>query len=169
MNARDDRPDEPADDWLRLSEPDHGELEAQLVQAALAAPRWSSGRLVEHFEAGFAAWLGRAHAVAVPSGTLGTWLALRALGIGPGDEVIASTYGWHQVGQAVALAGAKLVFSDIHYWSGCLDPARAAAQVTPATKARTTAKAVPRTIHFLFIPLPSEPLLLPPTTPPGCP
>jgi perosamine synthetase len=135
MNARDDRPDEPADDWLRLSEPDHGELEAQLVQAALAAPRWSSGRLVEHFEAGFADWLGRAHAVAVPSGTLGTWLALRALGIGPGDEVIASTYGWHQVGQAVALAGAKLVFSDIHYWSGCLDPARAAAQVTPATKA----------------------------------
>ena len=66
MNARDDRPDEPTDDWLRLSEPDHGELEAQLVQAALAAPRWSSGRLVERFEAGFAAWLGRAHAVAPP-------------------------------------------------------------------------------------------------------
>jgi hypothetical protein len=46
---------------------------------------------------------GRAHAVAVASGTLGTWLALRALGIGPGDEVIASPYGWHQVAHAVTL------------------------------------------------------------------
>lgn len=123
------------DDWLLLSEPDSGELELQLVQAALAAPRWSSGRLVERFEAGFAQWLGRAHAVAVPSGTVGTWLALRALGIGPGDEVIASTYGWHQVAQAVVLAGARVVFADINYWSGCLDPVRAAAQVTPATRA----------------------------------
>ena len=123
------------DDWLLLSEPDAGELEVQLVQAALAAPRWSSGRMVERFEAGFARWVGRAHAVAVPSGTVGTWLALRALGIGPGDEVIASTYGWHQVAQAVSLVGARLVFSDINYWSGCLDPARAAAQVTPATRA----------------------------------
>ena len=124
-----------ADLELRLSEPDAGELEGRLVQAALAAPRWSSGRMVERFEAGFAQWVGRAHAVAVASGTLGTWLALRACGIGAGDEVIASTYGWHQVPQAVTLAGARPVFSDIHYWSGCLDPVRAAAQVTPATRA----------------------------------
>jgi dTDP-4-amino-4,6-dideoxygalactose transaminase len=66
---------------------------------------------------------------------LGTWLALRALGIGAGDEVIASAHGWHQVAHAVTLAGAKVVFSDINYWSGCLDPVRAAAQVTPATRA----------------------------------
>jgi dTDP-4-amino-4,6-dideoxygalactose transaminase len=123
------------DDWLRLSEPDGGELEWRLVQAALAAPRWSAGRLVEQFEAGFARWLGREHAVAVPSGTLGTWLALRALGIGPGDEVIASPYGWHQVAHAVTLAGARPVFSEINYWSGCLDPARAAPLITPATRA----------------------------------
>ena len=127
--------DDTPDDWLLLSEPDASALEGQLVQAALSAPRWSSGRLVERFEAGFAQWIGRAHAVAVPSGTIGTWLALRALGIGPGDEVIASTYGWHQVAQAVALTGARVVFSDINYWSGCLDPVRAAAQVTPATRA----------------------------------
>jgi perosamine synthetase len=43
--------------------------------------------------------------VAVASGTLGTWLALRALGIGPGDEVIASAHGWHQVAHAVTLTG----------------------------------------------------------------
>lgn len=123
------------DDWLLLSDPDVSALEGELVQAALRAPRLSAGRMVEQFEAGFARWLGRAHAVAVPSGTLGTWLALRSLGIGPGDEVIASPYGWHQVAHAVTLAGARVVFSDINYWSGCLDPARAAAQITPATRA----------------------------------
>ncbi len=123
------------DDWMLLSEPDTSALETQLVQAALAAPRWSAGRMVERFEAGFAEWIRRDHAVAVPSGTVGTWLVLRALGIGPGDEVIAPSYGWHQVAQAVELAGARLVFSDINYWSGCLDPVRAAAQVTFATRA----------------------------------
>lgn len=123
------------DDWLLLAEPDSSELEGQLVQAALDSPRWSAGRLVERFEAGFAREIGRAHAVAVASGTVGTWLALRALGIGAGDEVIASPYGWHQVAHAVTLTGAKLVFADIDYWSGCLDATRAAAKVTPATRA----------------------------------
>ena len=123
------------DEWFLLSDPDISEVEMQLVQAALAEPVLSSGAMVQHFEAGFAHWVGRRHAVAVASGTLGTWLALRALGIGPGDEVIASSYGWHQVAQAVALTGARAVFADINYWSGCLDPVRAAAQITPATKA----------------------------------
>jgi dTDP-4-amino-4,6-dideoxygalactose transaminase len=123
------------DDSLLLSEPDIGELESALVQAALNAPRLSAGRMAERFESGFAQWLGRGHAVAVASGTLGTWLALRALGIGAGDEVIAPAYGWHQVAHAVTLAGARVVFADINYWSGCLDPVRAAAQITPRTKA----------------------------------
>jgi dTDP-4-amino-4,6-dideoxygalactose transaminase len=127
--------DECSDDWLLQSEPDISELEGQLVQAALRAPRWSAGRMVARFEAGFAQWLGRAHAVAVSSGTLGTFMALRAAGIGPGDEVIAPAYGWHQVAHAVTLVGARLVFADINYWSGCLDPGRAAAQITPRSKA----------------------------------
>ena len=123
------------DGWLQLSLPDTSEVESQLVQAALQAPRWSSGHLVQQFEARFASWLGRAHAVAVPSGAIGTWLALRALGIGPGDEVIASAHGWQPVAHAVTLAGARVVFSEIDYWSGCLDPARAAAHITPRTRA----------------------------------
>lgn len=123
------------EDWIALSDPDLSELELQLVQAAMAGSRLTHGPMVARFEASFARWLGRAHAVSVASGTLGTWLALRALGIGPGDEVIASPLGWHQVAQAVTLAGARLVFGDINYWTGCLDPARAAARITPATKA----------------------------------
>ena len=125
----------PPAELLLLSEPDVGELEGALVQAALQGPRLSAGPLVQRFESDFARWLGRGHAVSVASGTLGTWLALRALGIGPGDEVIASAHGWHQVAHAVTLTGARLVFADIDYWSGCLDPARAALQVTPRTRA----------------------------------
>jgi perosamine synthetase len=123
------------DDWLLLSDPDLSEVELELVQAALGEPRLSAGPMVQHFEQSFAQWVGRKHAVAVASGTIGTWLALRVLGIGPGDEVIASPYGWHQVAHAVSLTGARVVFADINYWSGCLDPVRAAAQITPATKA----------------------------------
>ncbi|MBK7612945.1 MAG: DegT/DnrJ/EryC1/StrS family aminotransferase [Burkholderiales bacterium] len=124
-----------SEDWIALSDPDLSGLEVQLVQTAMSGSRLTYGPMVARFEASFARWLGREHAVSVASGTLGTWLALRALGIGPGDEVIASPHGWHQVAQAVTLAGATLVFSDINYWTGCLDPVRAAAKVTPATKA----------------------------------
>jgi perosamine synthetase len=127
--------DSTPDGALLLSDPDIGEVELALVQAALGSSRLSAGPMVAHFETAFAHWLGRRHAVAVASGTLGTWLALRAAGIGPGDEVVASPYGWHQVAHAVGLAGARVVFSDINYWSGCLDPARAAAQITPRTRA----------------------------------
>jgi len=129
-----DGPDLP-DDWLLLSEPDLSEVEPQLVLAALGQPRLSAGRMVAHLEQQFADSLQRKHGIAVASGTLGTWLALRALGIGPGDEVIASPYGWHQVAHAVTLCGARVVFSDINYWSGCLDPVRAATAITPFTKA----------------------------------
>jgi dTDP-4-amino-4,6-dideoxygalactose transaminase len=123
------------EDGLLLSDPDISEVELTLVSRALQQPRLSAGAMVEHLEESFAAWLGRRHAVSVASGTLGTWLALRALGIGPGAEVIASPHGWHQVAHAATLVGARLVFADINYWSGCLDPARAAAQITPATRA----------------------------------
>jgi dTDP-4-amino-4,6-dideoxygalactose transaminase len=123
------------EDWIALSDPDLSEVEVQAVQAALGSPRLTHGRMVAHFERAFAAYLGRRHAVSVASGTLGTFLALRALGIGPGDEVIASPHGWHQVAHAITLTGATVVFADIHYWSGCLDATRAEARITPATKA----------------------------------
>jgi perosamine synthetase len=125
----------PADDWLLLSDPDISGQELDAVRAALQSPRLSNGPRVAQFEAEFAAWLGRSHAVAVASGTLGTWLALRACGLSAGDEVIAPAHGWHQVAHAVTLAGTRVVFSDINYWSGCLDPQRAAALVGPATRA----------------------------------
>lgn len=106
-----------------------------LVEAVLESGRWGDGPMLESFERAFAGWTGRRHAVAVGSGTLGTWIALRAMGIGPGDEVICASHTWHQVAQAITLAGATPVFADINYWSGCLSPEKAALRITPATRA----------------------------------
>lgn len=106
-----------------------------LVEAVLESGRWGDGPLLESFEQGFARWVGRRYAVAVGSGTLGTWIALRAMGIGPGDEVVCASHTWHQVAQAITLAGATPVFADINYWSGCLSAEKAALKITPATKA----------------------------------
>lgn len=122
-------------DAIPLCETDCGEHEQELVNAVLHSGRWGDGPMLESFEQAFAGWVGRRHAVAVGSGTLGTWIALRAMGIGPGDEVICASHTWHQVAQAITLAGATPVFSDINYWSGCLSPEKAALRVTPATKA----------------------------------
>lgn len=121
--------------WIALSDPDISERELDLVRAALSRPRLSCGPLVEAFEAEFANWLGRTYAIAAPSGTLGTWLALRALGIGDGDEVIAPAYSWHQVAHAIAVAGATPVFADIDYWTGCIAPAKVAQKIGPRTRA----------------------------------
>lgn len=123
------------DDDIALSSPDLGEVEHELVAAALTQPRLSNGPMVQHFERRFAETAGREHAVAVASGTLGTLLLLRAHGIGPGDTVLASPYGWHQVAHAVTLAGATPRFGEIDYWSGCLDPARAEPLLGPEVKA----------------------------------
>ena len=125
----------PQDDRITLSDPDISHLELETVLRSLGAPRLSGGPLVEDFEAAFADWVGRRYAVAVSSGTLGTWVALRALGIGPGDEVVCSVHGWHQVAHAVTLCGATPVFADIDYWSGCLAADRVAEKIGPATRA----------------------------------
>ena len=83
--------------WIPLSDPDISISELDAVSAVLQSPRLSQGPAVEAFESAFAAYLGRKYAVAVSSGTMGLLLCLKANGIGPGDEVIASPYSWHQI------------------------------------------------------------------------
>lgn len=122
-------------DVISLFEPECGEREIELVNAVLQSTRWGDGPMLESFERAFAGWVGRRHAVAVGSGTLGTWVALRAMGIGPGDEVICASHTWHQVAQAITLAGATPVFADINYWSGCLNAEKAALKISPRTRA----------------------------------
>ncbi|MBH2018078.1 DegT/DnrJ/EryC1/StrS family aminotransferase [Polaromonas sp.] len=122
-------------DAISLFEPECGDREIELVCAVLQSTRWGDGPMLDSFERAFAGWVGRKYAVAVGSGTLGTWIALRAMGIGPGDEVICTSHAWHQVAQAITLAGATPVFADIDYWTGSLSPEKAALKITPNTRA----------------------------------
>ncbi|CAN5375367.1 DegT/DnrJ/EryC1/StrS family aminotransferase [soil metagenome] len=121
--------------FIPLSDPDITVAEIEAVDSVMRSPRLSSGPAVEAFEAAFAAYVGRAYAIAVPSGTIGLLLALKAYGIGPGDEVIASPYSFRETAHAISIAGAKPVFSDIDYWAGTLVPAKVEARITASTRA----------------------------------
>lgn len=125
--------------WTPLSDPDVTEAELDAVKSVLLSPRLSGGPVVEAFEAAFAHQIGRRHAVAVASGTVGLLLALKAYGLGPGAEVIASSYSWRETAHAIALAGAAPVFADIDYWAGTLAPDKIAMRVTPASRALVAA------------------------------
>jgi len=121
--------------WIPLSDPDISLLEVDAVVDVLKSPRLSQGPAAAAFESAFAAYADRRHGVAVAGGTLGLLLALKAMGIGPGDEVIASPYSWHQIAHAIVLAGATPVFADIDYWSGTLAPEKVEEKITPHTRA----------------------------------
>lgn len=122
-------------DWIALSVADVAEREQQLVAHALQSGRLSNGPMVEAFEAVFADFHERKFAVAVSGGMSACLLALRALGIGPGDEVIASAYSWHHLAHAIVHVGATPILADIDYWSGSLSPTKAAEKITPRTRA----------------------------------
>lgn len=136
LNAADVEALEPAGEgFIPLSDPDITAAEIAAVDAILRSTQLSNGAAVDAFERAFAAYLGRAHAVAVPSGTLGLMLALKAYEIGPGDEIIASPYSFRETAHAIRLVGARPVFSDIDYWSGTLVPAKVEARISAQARA----------------------------------
>lgn len=121
--------------FIPLSDPDITIAEIAAVDSVMRSSRLSSGPTVEAFEAAFAAYLGRKYAIAVPSGTLGLLLTLQAYGVGPGQEVIASSYSFRETAHAISIAGAKPVFADIDYWAGTLVPEKVEARITVNTRA----------------------------------
>jgi dTDP-4-amino-4,6-dideoxygalactose transaminase len=121
--------------FIPLSDPHVTAAEIEAVTAVLQSPRLSAGPAVQSFEEAFAAYSGRRYAIAVSSGTIGMLLVLKAYGIGPGDEVIASSYSWRETAHAIALSGATPVFADIDYWVCTLVPAKAEACITDKTRA----------------------------------
>jgi len=121
--------------FIPLSDPDITLAEIEAVDAVMRSPRLSAGPAVEAFEAAFAAYLGRKYAIAVPSGTLGLLIVLKAYGIGPGQEVIVSSYSFRETAHAVSIAGARPVFADIDYWAGTLVAEKAEARITTNTRA----------------------------------
>lgn len=96
--------------------------------------RFILGPQVAAFEEEAAAYLGAAHAVGVANGTDALALALRAVGVAPGDEVICPSYTFYATAEAIAAVGAVPVFADIRE-DFDLDPAAVEAAVTPRTRA----------------------------------
>jgi perosamine synthetase len=127
--------EEEFDDLISLSDPDVSTDELEALVMTLRSAQLSAGPQVAEFEKAMAKWVGRAHGAAVASGTLAACLALKVMGIGPGDEVITSAYAWHQISHAITLVGATPILADIDYWSGCVDPIKAAEKIGPRTKA----------------------------------
>lgn len=105
------------------------------VDRVLASGWFLLGPETEAFEAEFAAFCGRRHAVTVASGTEALRLALRALGIGAGDEVVVPAMTAVPTAAAVCATGATPVFVDVDRETALLDPARAGAAVTERTRA----------------------------------
>jgi dTDP-4-amino-4,6-dideoxygalactose transaminase len=89
---------------------------------------------VEEFEREFAAYCGCRHAVSVGSGTDALWLTMRAMGIGPGDEVITVPMTYMATIEAILMTGAKPVFVDIEEMTYTMDPAGLERAVSPRTK-----------------------------------
>ena len=105
------------------------------VARVLAGGWYIMGPEVEAFEAEFAAYLGAGHAIGVASGTDALMLALRACGVGPGDEVITVSHTAVATVAAIELCGAAPVLVDIDPATYTLDPACLAAAITPRTRA----------------------------------
>ncbi|MCF4968559.1 DegT/DnrJ/EryC1/StrS family aminotransferase [Nostoc sp. CMAA1605] len=110
------------------------EVSAAVVEV-LASGRYIGGPLVESFEQQFASYHGATACVACNSGTDALYLALRALGIGAGDEVITTPFTFVATVEVIIAVGAKPVFVDIDATTFNLDVQQVAAAITPQTKA----------------------------------
>jgi perosamine synthetase len=95
----------------------------------------SSGKYVAEFEKAFAAYCGAKHGIAVCNGTIALHLALVALGVGEGDEVIVPDFTMVASAFAVCYTGAKPVFAEADKRTWNIDPASVEAKITPRTKA----------------------------------
>ncbi len=131
--------------FLPFALPEIGEEEIAEVVDTLRSGWVTTGPKAKRFEEDFAAFLGSfsgagvegapLHCMAVNSATAGLHLALEALGIGPGDEVITTTHTFTATAEVVRYLGADVVLVDIDPATLCIDPALVEAAITPRTKA----------------------------------
>lgn len=121
---------DPAAEYRELA----GEIDAA-VKRVLASGRYILGPEGAALEAEIAAFVGAPHAVGVNSGTDALHLALRAGGIGPGDEVIMPSFTFVATAEAASYLGARPVFADIDAATFCMDPKSLERALTPRTRA----------------------------------
>src|SRR5215467_3054991 len=120
---------------IPLAKPEITRDDVTAVNRVLGTSRLSLGPELEGFERSVAHYVGSPHAVAVNSGTSGLHLCVRALGIGPGDEVIVPSFAFIAVANAVRYEGATPVFVDIEPATLNLDPRKIEAAISPRTRA----------------------------------
>jgi dTDP-4-amino-4,6-dideoxygalactose transaminase len=107
----------------------------EAIAAVLSQTAFVGGPFVKEFEEAFARYCGVAHCVGVANGTDAIALALRALGIGPGDEVITAANSFIATSEAITIAGARVGFVDIDPRTYNIDVTKIEAKITPRTKA----------------------------------
>jgi perosamine synthetase len=125
----------PRESFLPFALPDVGEAEIAEVAAAIRSGWLTTGPRAKQLEAEFAAYVGARHAIAVNSCTAALHLALEAIGLASGDEVIVTTSTFAATAEVVRYFGALPVLVDVAPVSLCIDPARVEAAVTPRTRA----------------------------------
>ena len=123
------------ENFLVFGAPRISEDEIAEVVAALRSGWIGTGPRVHEFESRFAEYVGARHAVALNSCTAGLHLALKVLGVEPGDEVITTPITWCATANVIVHVGAKPVFVDVDRRTANIDPAAVRAAVTPRTKA----------------------------------
>lgn len=131
-----------------LSRPDITTAEIAAVEEVLKSPQLALGPTLKAFEHAFAVALDRQYAIAVNSGTSGLFLALSALEIGPGDEVITPPFTFIASATSIMMTGAKPVFVDIDPISLNLDPTRVEAAITSRTRAILPVEVFGNPVHM---------------------
>jgi dTDP-4-amino-4,6-dideoxygalactose transaminase len=114
--------------------PLRGELRAA-IDRVLDSERFVLGPEVEAFERELAAYSGAAHGVGVANGTDAITIALRAIGVGPGDEVVVPSFTFYASAEAIPPTGATPVFCDVDPATFCVTAETVRAALTPRTKA----------------------------------
>ncbi len=112
-----------------------GEALDDAVLQVLRSGQYIGGATINAFESAFAKAIGCQHAIGCNSGTDALVLALRGLGIGPGDEVITCSFSFFATAEAISAVGAKPVFVDVEESSYLIDLDQVEAAITPATRA----------------------------------
>lgn len=105
------------------------------INEVLMSGQYVMGPMLKRFEAELAAYHGTKYAIGLGNGTDAIWLALMALGIGPGDEVITHPNTFFATAEAIWIAGATAVFVECCPQTKCICPAKIEAAITPKTKA----------------------------------
>ena len=105
------------------------------VERVFDSGRFVLGPEVEAFESEFAAYVGARHALGVANGTDALTIALRAIGVGPGDEVVVPSFTFYATAEAIPHTGATPVFCDIDPDTFCVTAETVRAALTPRTKA----------------------------------